>query len=188
MFTKDFVRGVILGFLLLTLITPSINLKLRNDSTNIALAEGSTSVANTITAEVKLEEDNRVETLRAYLESKNSPLTENAETFVEVADEYGLDYRFLPAIAGIESNFGQVQLDDSYNPFGWGGGYIYFESFDEAIRTVAYELYERCVKQGADTPAEIGPSYCPPNYLRWISAVEGFMIEVRLLSNSNWEC
>ena len=185
MFIKNFCRGIALGLILLALTLPAVNLKLQNDPTNIALAEGSGSVANVVTAEVKIEEDKRVETLRAYLESKNSPLAENAETFVEVADEYELDYRFLPAIAGIESNFGRAQLKNSYNPFGWGGGYIYFESFDEAIRTVAYELYERCVKQGADTPAEIGPSYCPPNYLRWISAVEGFMIEVRLLSNSN---
>ena len=135
-------------------------------------------MANTLTAEVKLEKDNRAETLRGYLESKNSPLADLAEIFVETADEYNLDYRFLPAIAGIESGFGKIQLENSYNPFGWGGGYIYFESFEGAIRTVSFELYERCVKVGADTPAEIGPSYCPPNYIRWISAVEGFMEEI----------
>lgn len=179
MFIKNFIRGIVLGFLLLAITLPCLNLKLRNQPANITLAEGSVSVANTITAEVKLEEDKRVEVLRAYLESKNSPLTENAETFVAIADEYGLDYRFLPAIAGIESNFGRVQLENSYNPFGWGGGLVYFESFDEAICIVGFELYERCVKQGAETPAEIGPSYCPPNFIRWISAVEGFMSEIQ---------
>ncbi len=178
MLIRYFIRGIILGLLLLTLIVPSINLKLQNHPANVTLAEGSASVVNTLTAEVKIEEDRRVEILEAYLKSKNSPLADSAETFVEVADEYGLDYRFLPAIAGIESNFGQAQLDGSYNPFGWGGGYVYFESFDEGIRTVAYELYERCIKLGIDTPAEIGPSYCPPNYLRWIAAVEGFMGEI----------
>ncbi len=175
---KNFIRGIVLGFLLLALFVPNTNLKLQNHPENAALAEGSASVANVITAEVKLEEDNRVETLRAHLESKNSPLSDFAETFVAVADEYGLDYRLLPAIAGIESNFGKVQLKNSYNPFGWGGGLVYFESFDEAIRVVGFELYERCIKLGADTPAEIGPSYCPPNYPRWIAAVEGFMGEI----------
>lgn len=178
MFVKNFVRGIVLGLLLLALALPAVNLKLEYNSDRAALAAGNASVANTLTAEVKIEEDNRVETLRAYLESKNSPLSDFAETFVEVADEYGLDYRLLPAIAGIESNFGRVQLENSYNPFGWGGGYAYFASFDEAIRTVGFELYERCIKVGADTPAEIGPSYCPPNYLRWISAVERFMESV----------
>ena len=176
---KNFCRGIALGLIFLALTLPTVSFKLQNDSANAALAVGSVSVANTVTAEVKLEEDNRVENLRTYLESKNSPLAENAETFVEIADEYGLDYRFLPAIAGIESNFGRAQLDNSYNPFGWGGGYIYFESFDEAIKTVGFELYERCVKLGADTPAEIGPSYCPPNYFRWIASVENFMSEIK---------
>ncbi len=175
---KNFCRGIVFGLILLAITLPSINLKLQNDNTNSALASGVEPVVNTVAAEVKLEEDNRVETLRSYLESKNSPLADLAETFVEVADEYDLDYRFLPAIAGIESNFGRVHLENSHNPFGWGGGYIYFESFDEAIRTVGFELYERCVKQGAETPREIGPSYCPPNYFRWIAAVEGFMEEV----------
>ncbi len=178
MFIKNFCRGIVLGFLLLAITLPDINLKLQNDSANAAFAAGADSVVNTVAAEVKLEEDHRIETLRTYLQSKNSPLSDFAETFVEVADEYDLDYRFLPAITGIESNFGQVQVENSHNPFGWGGGYAYFESFDEAIRTVGRELYERCIKLGMDTPLEIGPSYCPPNYRYWIVAVEGFMSEI----------
>ena len=182
MFIKNFCRGIALGLIFLALALPAVSFKLNHNPANAALAEGVEPVVNTISAEVKLEEDNRAENLYAYLKSKNSPLADLAETFVEVADEYELDYRFLPAIAGIESNFGKVQLENSYNPFGWGGGYIYFESFEEAIKTVGFELYERCVKLGADTPVEIGPSYCPPNYLRWISAVEGFISEIQTLN------
>jgi hypothetical protein len=188
MFNKNFVRGMVLGLIILAVTVPNISQKLQNDSANAALvrlgppsarrAAGSASVANTITATIQIEEDRRVENLKSYLESKKSPLANSAKTFVEVADEYEMDYRFLPAVAGIESNFGRVQLDNSYNPFGWGGGLTYFNSFDEAIRTVGFELYERCIKVGADTPSEIGPSYCPPNYFRWIAAVEGFMEEI----------
>lgn len=184
MFIKNFCRGIAFGLILLAIVLPAINLKLQNGSSNTALAAGPGPVVNTVVAEVKLEKDNRVEILRAYLKSKNSPLIDFAETFVAVADEYGLDYRFLPAITGIESNFGRVQLETSYNPFGWDGGYAYFESFDEAIRIVGFELYERCIKQGVDTPSEIGPSYCPPNYLRWITAVEGFMAEIATISTN----
>lgn len=178
MFNKNFVRGIVFGLILLAITLPSVNRKLQNNSRNAALAAGSASVANTLVAEVRPERDNRVENLKKYLETKNSPLADCAETFVEVADAYGLDYRFLPAVAGIESNFGQIQIENSYNPFGWGGGLAGFDSFDEAIRTVGRELYERCIKVGADTPREIGPSYCPPNYFRWIVAVEGFMEEI----------
>jgi len=178
MFNKNFVRGIVFGLILLAVTLPSVNRKLQNNSRNAALAAGSASVANTLVAEVRPEKDDRVENLKKYLETKKSPLADFAEVFVEVADGYDLDYRFLPAVAGIESNFGQVQIENSYNPFGWGGGLARFESFDEAIRTVGLELYERCIKVGADTPAEIGPSYCPPNYFRWITAVEGFMAEI----------
>jgi len=178
MFIKNFCRGVVLGLVFLALTLPAVSFKLKNHSESAALAGGVISVANTVSAEIKIEKDNRVETLKTYLESKNSPLAEFSDVFVEVADKYELDYRLLPAITGIESGFGRVQLDNSYNPFGWGGGYIYFESFEEAIRTVGFELYERCVKLGVDTPAEIGPSYCPPNYLRWIASVEGFIEEI----------
>ena len=178
MLIKNFCRGIVLGLIFLALTLPAVSFKLNNNPANAALAEGVEPVVNTITAKVKLEKDNRVENLHAHLESKNSPLADLAEVFVEVADEYDLDYRFLPAIAGIESGFGRVQLDNSYNPFGWGGGYIYFESFEEAIRTVGFELYERYVQLGADTPAEIGPSYCPPNFVRWIAGVTEFMEEI----------
>ena len=175
---KNFFRGMVLGLVLLAIAVPNANLKLSNRPSDTALAVGVEPVANTLTAEIKPEEDRRVEILTDYFKSKNSPLAEFAETFVTVADAYGFDYRFLPAIAGIESNFGRVQLEDSYNPFGWDGGYAYFESFDEAIHTVAFELYERCFRFGVDTPSEIGPSYCPPNYHRWIAAVEGVMEEI----------
>jgi hypothetical protein len=180
MFNRNFVRGIIFGLVFLAITLPSISRKLQNRPDQAVFAVGSASVVNTLTAQITLEKDNRVEILRNYLHSKNSPLTDRAETFVEVADEYGLDYRFLPAVAGIESNFGRAQPDGSYNPFGWDGGLACFESFDEAIRIVGRELYERCIKVGADTPSEIGPSYCPPNYFRWIAAVEGFMAEIEM--------
>jgi len=184
MFIKNFIRGMAFGLILLALVLPAVNLRLSSSPGNTTLAVGSAPVVNTVSFKVKIEEDRRAELLRTYLKSKNSPLAENAETFVEVADEYDLDYRFLPAVAGIESNFGQLLLEGSHNPFGWGGGYVYFESFDEAIRVVALELYERCVKYGVDPPAEIGPSYCPPNYIRWIAAVEDFMAEIESSKNS----
>jgi hypothetical protein len=178
MFTKNFTRGIVLGLLLLALFVPNISLKLQPNSDRTALAAGVEPMVNIITAEVKVEEDRRVEILKNYLQSKNSPLAEFADDFVAAADKYDTDYRLLPAIAGIESNFGRVQLDNSYNPFGWGGGYVYFDSFDEAIWTVSRELYERAIVYGVDTPRELAPSYCPPNSLRWTTAVEGFMAEI----------
>ncbi len=125
------------------------------------------------------EVDPRVLILEKYLEEKNSPLAGEADTFIEVADKYNLDWKFLPAIAGMESNFGQRVLENSYNPFGWGGGYTYFESWEDGIETVGAELYQRVViKYGTPTAESLGPSYCPPNYRNWIAGVNFFMDEL----------
>lgn len=120
------------------------------------------------------EVDQRVEQLTVFLEKYNSPMVNQAETFVVVADKYNLDWKFLPAIAGIESLFGNHVLENSYNPFGWGGGYIYFDSWGESIETVGYELSKR-FGENFRTPEVIAPTYCPPNYVKWTSGVNYFM-------------
>ena len=45
------------------------------------------------------ETDYRSNILRGYLESYNSPLAEEADTFVSIADKYNLDWRLLASIA-----------------------------------------------------------------------------------------
>ena len=122
--------------------------------------------------------DPRVLTLEAYLLSKNSPLKDNATTFITAADVAGLDWRLLPAISGVESGFGKALLQNSYNPFGWGGGYIKFQSFDDAIFTVALSLKISYVEKGAETVPQIAPIYCPPNSEKWSRGVSFFMSQI----------
>lgn len=122
--------------------------------------------------------EEKVFKLQRYLKLKNSPLASYADKFIEVSEKYGFDWRLLPAITGIESSFGKNIPFNSCNPFGWGNGQARFASFEEAIEIVGKELYERCIAKGIDTPAEIGPSYCPPNYRVWIAAVNQFMNEL----------
>lgn len=168
-----------MGVLILALSSQSILVKINpspqkavNQTRNFA------SPKRTVSQTVYFTKDARVDRLENYLTAKNSPLAKSARVFVESADEYGIDWKLLPAISGIESSFGLYQLPDSYNPFGWGGGYLYFDSFDSAIREVAKDLAQRAVWKGADTPEELGPSYCPPNYANWIRAVNQFMAEI----------
>ena len=129
----------------------------------------------------KEKEDNRkdkIETLEDFFGSLNSPLEENAETFVDVADKYGLDYKLLPAIACMESSCGRKLIEGSYNPFGWGiygKNAIYFESYEEAIETVAKGISEKYVARGLDTPEKIAPVYTPPNAIGWRNGVNFFI-------------
>src|SRR5438105_4827656 len=47
--------------------------------------------------------DSRVEALRRFLEQRNSPLTPDAQAFVEEADKNNIDWKLVTAISGVES-------------------------------------------------------------------------------------
>jgi hypothetical protein len=107
--------------------------------------------------------DNRVQVLRKFLEERNSPLAGNAEDFVKYADKYDLDYRFVAAIAGLESTYGQQIPEGTYNAWGWGiygTNMHYFKSWEDGIETVSKGLRERYMDSwGATNVYEIGRFY-----------------------------
>jgi hypothetical protein len=95
--------------------------------------------------------EERIKALTNFFEEQRSPLVENADTFVDVADKYHLDYRLLPAIACMESSCGKRLIPESFNPFGWGiteEMLVNFKSFDEAIEVVGRKLSEKYIKRG----------------------------------------
>ncbi len=53
---------------------------------------------NILTGDVT-ESDGRVEKIRQFMAKYHSPLEANAKDIVDAADQYGLDYRLIPAIA-----------------------------------------------------------------------------------------
>src|SRR5690348_2794535 len=52
-------------------------------------------------------DDERVTRLQAFLQTYNSPLADDAKTFVAQADRNNLDWKLVAAIAGVESTFGK---------------------------------------------------------------------------------
>lgn len=116
--------------------------------------------------------------LSKYLKSVNSPLAEHASTFVREADKNALDYRLLPAIAGVESTFARNYIITSHNAYGWGGGKIYFQSWEEGIAKISNDLKTKYVDRGADTVEKISWIYCPPGNLIWAAKVRYFMNKI----------
>src|SRR5688572_7783897 len=47
--------------------------------------------------------DPRAKILADYLEKRNSPMKNQAQDFIDAADHYGIDWKLVPAIAGVES-------------------------------------------------------------------------------------
>lgn len=124
--------------------------------------------------------DMRVTELKQYLESHNSPLAEYAEDFIKYSDQYGLDWRLVPAITGVESTFGKRIPYNSYNAYGWANGKYSFSSWEESIGHVSKTLAEKYIARGANTSSEIGRIYAPPSST-WSSKVEFFKNKIEPL-------
>ncbi len=105
----------------------------------------------------------KVENVKIYLEERNSPLALYAQEIVKAADEYGIDYRLIPAISIIESS-GGIHTFRTHNAWGWGKKD--FSSWEEGIWTVSKSL-GNYYSRGLNTPQKIGVYYCPPSAGEW---------------------
>lgn len=121
--------------------------------------------------------DERVVLLKKYLESKNSPLAGNSKDFIEYADKYDLDWRFVPAITGVESSFGKHIPSNSYNAYGWANGKYDFTSWEESIEVVSKALRIKYIDKGATSIEAIGRIYAPPSST-WSNKVHYFMNQI----------
>lgn len=124
--------------------------------------------------------DLRPEKLERYLRAYNSPLANHAGTFITVADRYDIDWRFMPALAGVESGFGNA-THSSYNAWGWMSGEG-FSSWDEAIETVGQGLYKGYFSRGYTSLSAIEERYAPPSAANpdhpWATRMSKYMAEI----------
>ena len=170
--------------LTLVVIALSILAGLPNFKYDAVLAEPvPTLEVAAVQAEISAEEaDARVLKLSAYLESKNSVLSPYAVDFVRAADKYGLDWRLLVAISGVESGFAKIYVRGTYNSWGWGGGYINLGSWENAIEVISKALNENyATKWKAKTVEEIGPIWAEdPNWSKkvnlYLNQIDKFQI------------
>lgn len=134
-------------------------------------------VLGAMTSEVKLI-DSRSANLKSFFRKYNSDLYDDAEYIVAISDKYGFDYRLLPAIAMQESNLCKYIPENSYNCWGWGiygDQVLRFDSYREAIATVAEGIKEHYINQGLVTPESIMAKYTPPSKGSWAKGVTHFI-------------
>lgn len=82
--------------------------------------------------------DFRPDDIDEYFAARHMPLAGSGAVMVAAADENGIDWRLLPAIAVQESTGGKKACGP--NPFGWASCRRTFSSIEEAIATVARHL------------------------------------------------
>lgn len=129
--------------------------------------------------------DPRVLVLQDYLNKHKSPLAANAQDFVEAADTYNMDWRLVPAIAGVESTFGK-RIPGGYNAWGWG---VYgdkslgFGSWKDGIYTVSKGLKENYIDDGLTTVPAIGRRYASSTH--WPNSVNFFLNDIEKYYQAN---
>lgn len=122
--------------------------------------------------------DKRATILKDYLAKYNSPLEDSSQDFIDAADQYGLDWKLVVSISGVESTFGK-HIPGGYNGWGWGvygNNAIYFKSWREAIFTISKGLRENYVDKGLSEPYSMSRLYAAsPN---WGKNVTFFMNDI----------
>lgn len=107
----------------------------------VVLDQNAVNEATVITTPEALDRKERAEKVDALLASYNSPLEGYGMKFVLEADKNNIDWRLLPAIAGVESTFGRHACKKATNSFlGYGSCKINFKSVDESIERVSASL------------------------------------------------
>lgn len=128
--------------------------------------------------------DARSAVLTKYLSRYKSPLLPLADRLVAIADQYSLDYRLLVAIAQQESNLCKRIIPSSHNCWGYG---IYgdkvtkFDSYEQAMETVARGLKKNYIDKGLTSPEEIMTKYTPPSLEiggAWAKGINQFLDEI----------
>jgi hypothetical protein len=141
-----------------------------------ALPPSSGSLKMTVNAQ-----DARVAVVKEFLTKYNSDLLPYAQTIVDAADKYNIDYRLVPAIAMQESNLCNKltgKLKDSHNCWGFG---VYgqkvtkFDNYADAINTVTKTLAVEYIAKGLETPDQIMRVYTPGSNGSWAKSVNYFM-------------
>lgn len=127
--------------------------------------------------------DERAKILSDYLASYHSPLQYHAQDFIDAANEYGLDWKLVVSIAGVESTFGK-QIPGGFNGWGWGvygSQAIYFSSWREGIFTVSKGLKENYISRGLTDPYSMNRRYAASP--AWGRKVAYFMNDLEKFAN-----
>lgn len=128
------------------------------------------------------EGDARAEIIRNYLRNYGSPLEPYADHIVQSADNYGIDFRLITAIAQQESNLCKFIPAETYNCWGWGihsQGTLGFNSYEDGIETVSEGLRTNYINEGFTTVDKIMSRYTPLSNGSWSEGVTQFMSDMQ---------
>lgn len=151
--------------------------------TNLSIKEAPQYVLEQKQPEIK-ELDQRAKILADYFASYNSPFEYQAQDFIDAADQHGVDWKLVPAIAGVESTFGKQSY--GYNAWGWGiygDNTLNFASWKNGIYTVTEGLKKNYIDKGLTNPYSMNKVYAASKSWGW--KVDYFMKDLEKFATSS---
>ena len=129
-----------------------------------------------------LSQDNRVLGLQEFLENYESPLSNYSHVLVREADNWGLNYTLIPAIAMQESGGCNKMPKNSYNCWGYATSTpdkrFRFSSYPEAIQKIAKTLKQSYINKGYNDLYSLEEKWTSFDNRNWSHAVYFFMSKI----------
>ena len=98
--------------------------------------------------------------LENYLHTQISPLAKQSDLIVDLSKLYGVDYKMVVAIAGLESGY---CAENSFSNNCWGFGTYSWGSMDIAVKEYMRLMNKGYFSKGLRSIAEIAPMYNSAN-------------------------
>ena len=141
------IKTILRSFIVVPMIATSLSLSAFTAGVDQFVASQSDDQALSVKDKaLQLEREERAAKIDEYFANGNMPLAGYGMKMVTEAEEHGLDWRLIPAIAVRESTGGLYACKKAtYSAFGWGSCKISFKSYDHSIEVLAMNL-------GGDNP------------------------------------
>lgn len=123
--------------------------------------------------------DTRAAQMRVVLTIYNSPMIGLEDVLIATAEQYGLDWTLMAAIAGTESSFAKRMPHQCINPYGWGiygDNKLCFKSLKDSIEGVALGLAK---KYNTSSLESIARTYNSVSTEGWIRHTRFFMNKIK---------
>lgn len=133
-------KNIINSFIIVPLVATTMSMNVFMTDINDSLAQIGNNVVNVDPVEAKLQIDRQEKAAKidAYFAQKGLPLEGYGMSMVKAAEDSGLPYNLVAALAMRESTGGKFACHN--NPFGWGSCRVKFSNFDDAIESVSEHL------------------------------------------------
>jgi len=144
-------------------------------NSNIAVKDISTQVKQTKFKEPIRPRDPKAIALENYLRRQDSPLHKHSDLIIELSKLYGVDYKMIIAIAGLESGYCEINIGKNNC---WGFGSYSWPTLETGIREYFRLMNKGYFSKGRNTIQEIAPIYNSANTENFMSVYNIHYIKI----------